>query len=169
MFINQEPSLAPDPSILLRVALWVQHNWDAVKHIARHHWGTKSCSSGVNQAGGCAVGCVMRNRHCIWLAAVPIPRPSSTQGMWSWKHPQVLPLPQMSREIKMPPPQRQSCAVFRQADLGGILGVENIFQVAWAVACALVSKLLGKHLPRSSVLVFLPITFWGLFTVLCFI
>lgn len=76
------------------------------------------------------MGCVVGNRHHIQLAAIPIPRPSRTQGMWFRKQPQALPLSQMSREIKMPSPQRQSCAVFRQVELGGISGVESIFQSA---------------------------------------
>lgn len=78
-------------------------------------------------------------------------------------------LPQMSREIKMLCAQRQSSAVFRQMDLGGILGVESIFQAASAVACGLVSKLPGKHLHISSVLVLLPITFWGFYYVMIYL
>lgn len=101
----------------------------------------KAVPLGWNQAGGCAVGCVVRNRYCVQLADVPIAGPYRTQGMWSWKHSQVLPLPQMSREIKMPSPQRQNCAVSRLADLGEISGVESIFRlpelllVDWLASC----------------------------------
>lgn len=131
----------------------MQHNWDGVKHIARHPWTQKSSSPGVEQGRRPCSGCVMRNTlHPVGCCTNT--KASRTQGMQ--KHPQVLPLPQKSREIKMPSPKRQSCAVFRQADLGGILWVESIFQVARAVGCRLISKLPGKHLHVSSVVVFLP-------------
>lgn len=145
-----------------------EHNWDAVKHTARHHWGTESSSSGVEPgrrlcSGVCCekqtphpVGCCTNTKALQDTRNVVLERPPGT-------------LPQMSREIKMPSAQRQSSAVFRQMDLGGILGVESIFQAASAVPCGLVSKLPGKHLHISSVLVLLPITFWGFYYVMIYL
>lgn len=170
MFINQGSFLAPDPSILLRVVLWVHPQLGCCEAPCQAPLGhKKQFLWGGTRQEAVQWGVLWETDTTSSWLPYQYQGPPGPQGMWFRKQPWALPLSQMSREIKMPSPQRQSCAVFRQVELGGISGVESIFQSAWAVACGLVSKLPGKHLHLSSVLVFLPITFWGFFCALFYL